>query len=124
MQHFTVMITGSRHYTDYKTILAWFHKVEKGYPHLSKTLLHGGARGADTLGAQAAESLGWEVQVFPADWKRYGKQAGTRRNQEMVNQKPNVLIAFPLHNSIGTWDAVRRARAAGIPVRIAEKKEG
>jgi hypothetical protein len=30
--------------------------------------------------------------------------------------KPHCVLAFPLPSSRGTWDMVRRAKAAGLPV--------
>ena len=53
---------------------------------------HGGARGADQLGYRWA----WKhqsAQLFRADWERFGKSAGVRRNHQMA-QAGDMLLAF------------------------------
>lgn len=55
------------------------------------------------------------VRKFPADWKTYGKAAGPRRNQQMIDEtNPKLVVAFP--GGRGTTDMITRARQAGIPV--------
>jgi hypothetical protein len=94
-------------------------------------LLHGGARGADRLIAQAARSLAWPVEVIPAEWGRYGRAAGPLRNGlllrralEVANpaQASVLVIAFP--GAAGTASLVRQARhliaADGEPIALVE----
>lgn len=38
-------------------------------------LIHGAARGADSLAGEWASGKGVEVRAFPAEWDRYGKRA-------------------------------------------------
>lgn len=42
------------------------------------------------------------------------------RNQEMADRGADLCLAFPGPESVGTWDMIRKARAAGIPVHIHE----
>ena len=51
---------------------------------------------------------------FRARWTDYGKRAGPIRNQLMLNQKPNAVIAFP--GNTGTANMTSIARKAGIKV--------
>jgi ABC-type Fe3+-hydroxamate transport system substrate-binding protein len=52
---------------------------------------------------------------FPADWIKYGKSAGPKRNMEMIlSAKPDLVVAFP--GSKGTADMISKAKAAGIEV--------
>ena len=84
-------------------------------------VIEGEARGADYLARLAAEELGIRVLPFPAEWKKYGKRAGSIRNQRMLDEgKPNFVLAFhnDIGNSKGTRDMVKRARKAGILVEI------
>lgn len=104
-----ILITGSRAWTDRAAIrraLANAGGVFGAHPQ-EVTIVHGGARGAE---------FGCRVEVHPADWPRHGKAAGHRRNAEMVALGADVCLAFPLGESRGTRDCVRRARDAGIPV--------
>lgn len=54
--------------------------------------------------------------VFPRSATN-GKAAGPIRNQRMLDEgKPDLVVAFP--GGRGTADMVRRAKAAGVPVRL------
>jgi hypothetical protein len=77
-------------------------------------LVHGAASGADAMAGRWAGANGVSVTTFPADWNRYGRSAGPRRNQAMVDSEPDLVVAFP--GGRGTADMVRRAEAAGIRV--------
>lgn len=84
---------------------------------------HGAARGADNLGGYVAAGLGFPVTAYAAQWSTYGKAAGPKRNQWMLDDfKPDLVLAFPTPKSIGTWDMVDRARRAGVPVEIHEPR--
>jgi predicted Rossmann-fold nucleotide-binding protein len=80
-------------------------------------VVHGGARGADSLGGQWAIAREIEVEVFPADWRTLRSRAGPIRNQQMADAGADACIAFP--GGTGTADMCRRAQAAGIEVRKA-----
>lgn len=79
-------------------------------------LVHGACSGADTLAARTWEDWGGKTESHPADWTQHGKAAGPLRNQEMVDSGIDFLVAFP--GGRGTADMVRRAEAAGVPVRM------
>jgi hypothetical protein len=106
-----ILVCGSRHWTDKSAIRRALSAFEPG-----DVVIHGGAPGADTIAGEAALVLGLKVEIYPADWERYGKAAGPIRNQLMIDSKPHCVVAFPLPNSRGTLDTIRRAQAAGIPV--------
>ena len=117
-----ILITGSREWTDRATIRRAL--VEAGHRsgvHPRDTVVvHGGARGADTIADEVADAFGCQVEVHPADWDRYGKAAGHRRNAEMVALGADVVLAFPLGASPGTRGCMKLAENAGIPVRVYE----
>jgi hypothetical protein len=79
-------------------------------------IVHGAARGVDTVASFWAPPL--RVERHPADWERYGKQAGVIRNMGMVDLGADVCLAFPRLGSRGTWHCVRYAADHDIPVRI------
>lgn len=80
-------------------------------------IIHGGARGADRLAVHWANSMEIPVIGFLAEWDKYGRSAGPRRNQRMLDEgKPDLVIAFP--GGTGTGDMIGRAKRAGIPVEI------
>jgi hypothetical protein len=77
-------------------------------------IVAGGARGADTLAEHSALALGMQVEVYYANWELFGKSAGVRRNQEMLDSGIDYVIAF--EGGRGTADTVRRAEKRGIKV--------
>lgn len=111
----TVLVCGSREWTDRAAILREIEKLA-----ITDIVIHGAARGADRIAGEIATSYGLQVRAFPAQWDRYGKSAGPFRNQQMLDQQPDLVLAFTpdLEKSIGTRHMVRIARAAGVPVEI------
>lgn len=108
-----VLVTGSRRWADYATIRNAI--CISG----ASLIIEGSALGADALAKWAAEDFGIPILTFNAEWSKYGKAAGSIRNQKMLDEgKPDLVLAFPMSDSIGTWDMVNRARKANVPVRI------
>lgn len=82
---------------------------------LPRKVVHGAARGADSMADAWARRMAIDVSPCPADWTTYGRAAGPIRNQAMLDDhKPHLAVAFPGGN--GTADMVRRAEAAGVTV--------
>ena len=110
-----VLICGDREWVDSTPIQHVFDRLDV------TVCIHGGARGADSLAGREAALRGIPVEVYPADWRRYGKGAGPVRNQQMLDEgKPEYVVAFhsDMRRSRGTADMIRRAEAAGIPVQV------
>lgn len=113
----TVLVTGSRDWTDEATIRHELQCIQDD--NLNCKLVHGAARGADSIAAKIASEMGWLIEAYPADWQKHGKKAGPIRNQVMLDLgMPDMVLAFPLPQSIGTFDMIRRAENAGVPVRV------
>lgn len=88
-------------------------------------LWHGDADGADKLAASYWEHYQFgPVHAIPANWAALGRRAGHFRNELLVAQMPEMLLAFPRSQtgqaSRGTRDAMHQARQAGIPVHVYE----
>lgn len=79
------------------------------------TVIEGDAWGVDKRAGQWATDVGANLEVYPAEWEKYGKRAGYIRNKQMLEEgKPDLVIAFP--GGKGTAMMVRIAREAGVPV--------
>lgn len=76
-------------------------------------VVSGGASGADAWGERWAESRDIPVTIFRADWKKYGKSAGPRRNLEMA-QYAHALALFPGGN--GTEDMFQNAQILRLKI--------
>lgn len=84
-------------------------------------VIAGGARGADTLGAVWARANAIPCEVVEAQWDRFGKSAGYRRNLVMLDMAPDLVVAFvdkPLADSRGTAHTVGTAQSRGIATRV------
>ena len=112
-----ILCCGDRHWTQKDKVI----KVLAALP-LDTVIIEGEAPGADSMARDVALSMGMVVERFPAQWTRYGRAAGPIRNQQMLDARPDKVIAFhaDLEHSKGTKDMVRRARGAGIPVEVIE----
>ena len=107
-----VLVTGGRDFTDAVVIKEALMDIEQR-PDL---IIHGDAAGADRVAGQVAAKLGLEVWKFPANWARYGKSAGPRRNYQMIQEgRPTHVLAFP--GGAGTANMVKQASKAGLPIR-------
>jgi len=115
-----VLVTGGRDFSD-RTLL--FEALDRLHSlHGFTVLIHGDASGADRLAGEWATERGVEVLACPADWKTHGRAAGPIRNKEMLNEKPQLVVAFP--GGKGTADMVAKARKAGVKVVDLQRGEG
>lgn len=107
-----VVIAGSRNLTD--PILLEEAIRDSGFEITE--VLCGRATGVDELGRVWAEAAGIPVRYFPADWKKWGKSAGPRRNAEMAREC-DALIAVT-YGSRGTTNMVHQAQTYGRKIFI------
>jgi hypothetical protein len=108
-----ILITGSRDWPSAEAI----HPYIAAYPR-GTVFIHGGARGADQISDTLARGMGYEVEVFPADWSSKGRRAGVIRNLEMLDSKPDEVVAFWKDESPGTGHMIREAKKRGINVEV------
>lgn len=107
-----VAIVGSREFPNLDQVREYVRTLPP-----DTIVISGGARGVDRTVEYEARRIGLEVEIWPANWNRYGKRAGFLRNQDIVNSA-DELIAFWDGQSRGTLHSVELARERGIPVRI------
>ncbi|SRR5712692_3186065 len=80
-------------------------------------VISGGARGVDTLGEAWARTHKIPTRRFPAQWERYGKSAGFRRNEAMAHVA-DALIAVWDGSSPGTCHMIATARQRGLRIFV------
>ena len=111
-----ILICGSRDWNDFNTIKKYLQTLPK-----DTVIIHGGCRGADSIAGYLAKQMEMEVQVYKADWNKFGKGAGPQRNQRMIDEgKPDLVVAFhdDIDNSKGTLDMVTRSKSSGLDVLL------
>ena len=110
-----VIIAGGRDFAKYKLLckvcdekLAFYFDVE---------IISGTARGADSLGERYAREKGYKLQRIPANWDRYGKSAGYKRNAVMADYA-DMAIIFWDGRSKGTQHMIKLANRVGLIVVV------
>jgi hypothetical protein len=113
-----VLVTGGRDYTlfgELTYIMDTIHAV-----HGFSIVMHGDARGADTLAGRWCRARKLQEVKVPANWAGHGLSAGLRRNTFMLELlRPDVVVAFP--GGRGTANMMKKAADAGILVLDAEE---
>jgi len=105
-----ILVCGGRDFNDYKLV----SEALNPYIHEGLVIVHGAAKGADSLAMKWAMDNATH-EAYPADWTKYGKRAGYIRNVQMLNEgKPDLVIAFP--GGKGTAMMIKLSESAGVPV--------
>lgn len=111
-----IIIAGSRNFTNYQKL-----KRECNYFLLDKKnieIVSGDHyKGADKLGVQYANEKGFNIVRFPAEWNKFGKAAGPKRNKEMAIFA-DVLIAFWDGKSRGTQNMIQLATQRELIIKV------
>jgi len=102
-----VLICGDRNYKDWMKVREYLDTISR-----TTIIIHGGAKGADSIAGNLGKYLNMKVIKYSADWDKYGNAAGILRNQQMLDEEhPDLIVYFhkDLENSKGTKDMVTRA---------------
>ena len=119
---FRVIIAGSRGFKDFQGFCDYADKVLARKAQEGQiVVLSGHCRGVDLMGEAYAKTKGYTVELHPADWQRYGRSAGPKRNKEMA-AAAHALIAIWDGQSRGTKNMIDEARAAGLLIRVYQYK--
>ena len=113
-----VVIAGCRDYTNYdeaKTYIDYcLSDIRKENDII---IISGCASGGDAIGERYAKENGFKVEKYPADWKKYGRSAGPKRNKQMA-EIANFVICFWDGKSKGTKSMIDYANEYSKPIRI------
>jgi len=118
---YRILVTGSRDWTDDERIEGAIREAwrDAGKPPIETvTLIHGCARGADSIAASIARKVGMTIEAYPAAWDTRGRAAGVIRNSKMVNAGADICLAFIKDQSRGASHCSQAAMDAGIETRI------
>lgn len=113
-----LIVAGSRTFADYSLLKQKLDFYLQAYlPSGDLEIVSGRARGADALGEQYARERHLPLKQFPADWDRFGRAAGYRRNEMMVRYATHC-ICFWDGTSKGTAHAISLAKRRGLVLRV------
>lgn len=108
-----ILICGPRDFSCYFWVFMVVAGCKKKYGD-DITIIHGGARGVDSLVDKAAKALDLTVDAYPANWKKYGAVAGPIRNRDMYEKsKPDRVISVGRLGTPGTTDMCNVAYNGG-----------
>lgn len=123
-QPIRLLVTGGRDFSDRQFMVDHLDRIHAAGPVVE--LIHGAARGADTMAARWAAAMRIKLNPFPAQWERtdvpgarirynrlgaYNANAGSERNARMLDQScPTHAVVFP--GGYGTEDMVQRIAVA------------
>lgn len=95
MRH-RVLFFGGRDYSDAAYMRLVFDRLPEALNGAGFCVIHGGAKGADSLAGSVAASRGLPVVVVPANWGFYKLAAGPVRNTWMLDFcAPTYAVRFP-----------------------------
>lgn len=108
-----VLVCGGRDFNQREFL---FKKLDEIHSEKNiSMIIHGCARGADTMAKEWADKRQIPHLGFPADWKSFRNAAGPIRNSLMLSEgRPDLVVSFP--GGTGTADMVKKTRKAGVPV--------
>ena len=114
---------------DYKVIIAGSRTLQKlnmvevgmskiGFPTSKISyVISGNASGVDRLGEAWAKRHAIKIKKYPANWEKFGRSAGYKRN-ELMSRIADVLVAFWDGKSKGTEHMIKIAREKKLSVII------
>lgn len=113
-------IIGSRTFNNYPLLLDYltsffFNSLPQEFRF--DGIVSGGAKGADSLGERFANDYKIGKTICKPNWDVYGKSAGFRRNQTIVDNC-DMVLAFWDGKSRGTADTISKAKIAKKPTFI------
>ena len=82
----------------------------------SKTWIHGGAIGFDSIIQSMIEHNNINHKIIKPDYEQYGKKAPLIRNDEIVNLSDILYVYYEYTNKGGTYYTINKAKEKGIKV--------
>lgn len=132
-----LIISGSRNLTDYeilrKAVFEWAisvwgssDKIPLPINSWIDEIIHGDAKGIDTLAGRFAKEHKIDLTIMPANWEKYGKRAGPIRNHKMAEYGKKCgecchVLAIPETTYGGTQEMITYCTKIGLDVTVYAK---
>lgn len=115
IKEFKVIVAGSRGFRNYSMMERTLDNLLRNKSNI--TIISGGAEGADHAGETYAINHNLKLTVMSAEWDKYGKSAGYKRNVQMADQADAVVVFWD-GVSRGTKHMIDIAGEKKLPMRI------
>ena len=113
-----IVIAGCRNYNNYDEAKEFIDNCLIDINKENEIIIVSGcASGADAIGERYAMENGFKIEKYAADWKKYGRAAGPKRNKEMA-EISDLLICFWDEKSKGTKSMIDYAEKYGKKLEI------
>ena len=113
-----IAIIGSRNFSNYSFMKKCILNIID--VNIIDYIVSGGAKGADSLAETFAQEYNINTMIFKPNWQKYGRAAGVIRNTDIINNA-DIVIAFPIGDSKGTYNSINKAKKANKKVYIFEE---
>ena len=120
MKEYRIIVAGGRDFFQPEHTFLLRDELDRllvGIDPADLEIVSGKAPGADTLGEEYARFHEIPVKPFPANWDKYGKAAGFKRNQEMSDYANHAIIFWD-GKSAGSKDMIDRSRIMKLYLEI------
>ena len=112
-----IIVAGSRGFEDRALLFSKMDSLLKNIAAQGITIISGTAAGADRLGEQYAHERGYALTKMPAQWDKFGKSAGYKRNEQMA-AVADCAVIFWDGESRGSGHMIDIMRKVGKPYRV------
>lgn len=118
MKTFDVIIAGGRDFNDFELLVTKVNNILSAIPEGTLiSIISGTANGADKLGEKYAHHSNMNIISMPAQWDKYGKSAGYKRNEEMA-KIADACVCFWDGKSKGTKHMIDLAKKYNLKTRV------
>ena len=108
---YKIAIGGCRNFNNYNVFKEFVNECISSFKG-EIIIISGKCRGVDCMAERYAAEKSLGLELFPAEWKKYGRSAGPIRNKVMV-QRADIVIAFWDGKSKGTKSLINNAKVMG-----------
>jgi len=110
-----VIITGSSFFTNYDKLNNIMNSINTNKKITQ--LISTNTKGVNQLGEKWAKANKIKIKTVPADWDKWGKSAGFKRNEMMISQA-DVVVAFWDGKTPTTQHLINTAKSNKLLLRI------
>ena len=114
---YRIAVGGCRYYNNYDVFCEFLDECFIQLDKKDITILSGKCSGVDNMAERYAIEKGYDLETYPAEWNKFGKSAGPKRNRIMA-ERADLVMVFWDYKSKGTKNLIEYATKFNKPVKI------